>query len=402
MPTTRRRQIIWFISVALALAAAGFVWPRPILVDLGSVQTGSMSETVEEEARTRIRNIYTVSAPFAGKVIRTPRQVGDEVVKDETVVATIRPTMPAFVDERSRAQLQAALTAADAAVELAVHEVERQEVERDFAEREFARTQALASRNVVSSEALDKVEAAVRAAVHAMEAATAQLEVRRNQRSSIEAQLGDPGAAPDPDNHVREMRLTAPITGEVLRILQKSETVVAAGTPLIDVADTGDLEIVADLLSADAVRVEIGAPVKITGWGGPAIDGRVAYVEPAGFPEVSALGIEELRVNVIIELTEPREAWSRLGHDYRVTAEITLWQADDVLTVPIAALFRRDEMWAAFAVEGGRASPQAVTVGRTNDNVAEVLDGLEAGDRVILYPSDRIREGTRVAEREVE
>ncbi|TCD16718.1 HlyD family efflux transporter periplasmic adaptor subunit [Oricola cellulosilytica] len=399
----RRRQIIWVIAIALVLAAVfGFVRPRSVLVDLGGVQTGSMSETVEEEARTRVRNIYTVSAPFAGKVVRTLRKVGDEVVKGETVVAAIKPTMPAFVDERSRAQLRAALTAADAAMQLAAHEISRLEVERDLAERELARTEALAGRKVVSGEALDKAEAGVRAAVHAIEAATAQLEMRRNERSAIEAQLRDPGAAFASEHNGREMRLKAPISGEVLRILQKSETVVPAGTPLIDVADTEDLEIVADLLSADAVRVNVGAPVEITGWGGPALEGRVTHVEPTGFPEVSALGIEELRVNVIIEITEPPEAWARLGHDYRVTATITLWQADDVLMIPVAALFRTNEAWTAFTVKDGRAGLEEVTVGRMNDEVAEILAGLTAGDRVILYPSDRIRDGRRVAEREAD
>jgi len=185
----------------------------------------------------------------------------------------------------------------------------------------------------------------------------------------------------------------------VLKINQESEAPVQAGTPLIEIGDPLDLNIVADLLSTDAVQIKIGARVRIDGWGGPSIGGRVTKVDPAGFLKVSALGIEEQRVRTTIDFTDPPEFWSRLGHDYRVIVHITAWSASDALTAPVAALFRQGENWAVYAVEDGRAQVRQITIGHRNNRSAEVLSGLSAGDRVILHPSDRIQQGIAVAQR---
>jgi len=192
----------------------------------------------------------------------------------------------------------------------------------------------------------------------------------------------------------------APITGTVLRVLQKSEGVVTASTPLVEVGDPRELEIVVDLLSADAVRVQAGQRVYIEGWGEPEpLNGVVQRVEPFGFTKISALGIEEQRVNVIIDFTDPPEKWQRLGHGYRVEPRIVLWEADDVLKIPLPALFRDGDGWAVFAEQRGRAVLRRVEIGRDNGLEAEVVKGLEPGEHVVLHPSDRVSEGVRLEAR---
>jgi HlyD family secretion protein len=196
------------------------------------------------------------------------------------------------------------------------------------------------------------------------------------------------------------VQVRAPVTGRVLKIIQDSEAPVLAGTPLIEIGDPLDLEVVAELLSTDTVRIKKGAPVRIDGWGGAPIKGRVTRVDPAGFLKVSALGIEEQRVRTVIDFVDPPAAWSQLGHEFRVIVHVTVWSADNVLTVPVSALFRKGEDWAVFAVRDGRARTTLVQIGQRNNRVAEVLSGLKAGDQVVLHPSDRISEGVAVAERE--
>jgi HlyD family secretion protein len=232
-------------------------------------------------------------------------------------------------------------------------------------------------------------------------AAKAQLEVRRSERASIAARLTDPANETAPPDPTAGIRLRAPVSGRVLKILQESEAVVSAGTPLIEIGDPRDLEVVADLLSTDAVRVDIGSPVRIDGWGGAPIQGRVARIDPSGFVKVSALGIEEQRVRTTIDLVDAPGARPRLDDDFRAIVHITVWSAGAVITAPVSALFRLGEEWAVFRVENGRARTTIVTVDHRNDRQAEILSGLSAGDRVVLHPSDRIVDGVAVLERVV-
>ncbi len=278
-------------------------------------------------------------------------------------MATLRPTMPAFIDERSREELRAALSEAEAGIEYIKHEVRRIETEAELARSELARTQALSDRDLVSVENLDKARRAAEAREHALAAARAELEVQRNRYAAIEAQLSEPGDFDLNATGFQELHLTAPVSGKVLRVVQKSESVVAAGTPLIEIADTRDLEIRVDLLSTDAVQVEAGAMARILDWGGPPLEARVIRLDPAGFEKTSALGIEELRVPVILELTSPDEAWSRLKHNFRVTAEITLARIENAPLAPSAALFRSGDGWAVRA----RARPASRGRDRTGE-----------------------------------
>ncbi|WP_338283845.1 efflux RND transporter periplasmic adaptor subunit [Sinorhizobium sp. KGO-5] len=362
-----------------------------------------MEVTIDDEAKTRVRHVFTVSAPIAGRVLRIspPRHVGDQVIVDETVVAVMQPTVPSFHDARTHEELQAALAATEAAVRLAEAEARRIEAALGFSRTELQRAEALARTGAVSLKALDKAKFDVETNEAALASAKAQVEVRRNERASVAARLsGSSGATPQSDPACC-IQLRAPVTGRILKIIQESEGVVQAGAPLVEIGDPLDLEIVADLLSTDAVRIKPGASVRIDGWGGSSIKGRVNRVDPAGFVKVSALGIEEQRVRTIIDLLDPPDAWSALGHDYRVIVHVVTWRAEHVLTVPVAALFRNGEDWAVFAVKDGRARTTVVKIGQRNSRAAEVQSGLSAGDRVVLHPSDRIIEGVTVSKRDV-
>ncbi|GCA52898.1 putative efflux system component YknX [Sinorhizobium sp. KGO-5] len=393
-------------AAALGVLAAGaiwFAWPQPIPADLATLTTGPMEVTIDDEAKTRVRHVFTVSAPIAGRVLRIspPRHVGDQVIVDETVVAVMQPTVPSFHDARTHEELQAALAATEAAVRLAEAEARRIEAALGFSRTELQRAEALARTGAVSLKALDKAKFDVETNEAALASAKAQVEVRRNERASVAARLsGSSGATPQSDPACC-IQLRAPVTGRILKIIQESEGVVQAGAPLVEIGDPLDLEIVADLLSTDAVRIKPGASVRIDGWGGSSIKGRVNRVDPAGFVKVSALGIEEQRVRTIIDLLDPPDAWSALGHDYRVIVHVVTWRAEHVLTVPVAALFRNGEDWAVFAVKDGRARTTVVKIGQRNSRAAEVQSGLSAGDRVVLHPSDRIIEGVTVSKRDV-
>jgi HlyD family secretion protein len=368
-----------------------------------------MQVTIDDEGKTRVRHVYTVSAPIAGKVLRISRpedkhgvslHVGDQVTADETVVAVMQPAIPGFIDVRSREELQAAVNAADAAVTLAEAEISRIEAALAFSRDELQRAQALSRTGTIASRTLEKAQLDVATNEAALASARAQLAVRRSERTSIAARLIDPANIPTPSSPNCCIQIRAPVTGRVLKIIQDSEAVVAAGSPLLEIGDPLDLEVVADLLSTDAVQIKPSSSVQIDSWGGSPIRGQVTRVDPAGFLKVSALGIEEQRVRTTIDFAETSEVWSRLGHDYRVIVHVIVWSAEDVLTVPVGALFRKGNDWAVYSVKGGRARTTAVKIGHRNAQMAEVVSGLAAGDRVVLHPSDRVRGGSAVAQRE--
>ncbi|MBY3598719.1 HlyD family efflux transporter periplasmic adaptor subunit [Rhizobium bangladeshense] len=389
---------------ALAAGAVWFAWPQPIAVDIATVTKGPMEVTIEDEARTRVRHVYTVSAPIAGRVLRIspPRHVGDQVIADETVVAVMQPTVPSFHDARTHEELQAALAAADAAITLAEAEIRRIDAAFAFARTELQRASALAQSGAGSRKALDQATLDVDANQAALASAKAELEVRRNERASVASRLSEPSDASSQLSRGCCIQLRAPVTGRILKIIQESEGVVQAGAPLLEIGDPLDLEIVADLLSTDAVRIRPESPVQIDGWGGPPVEGRVTRIDPAGFLKVSALGIEEQRVRTTIDFVDPPGKWSSLGHDYRVIVHVEIWKATDALTVPVAALFRTGENWAVFVARDARAHLTVVEIGRRNSRVAEVQSGLAANDRVVLHPSDRIRDSVTITERKIQ
>jgi HlyD family secretion protein len=409
---------IWLKRVGWTTAAAAIgsgalwlAWPAPAGVDLATATREPMEVTVDDDGKTEVQHVYTVSAPIAGKVLRISHppgshlvslHVGDRVVADETVVAVMQPMEPSFIDVRSRGQLQAELAAAEAAVNQGSAEVRRLEAALAFSRTELKRAETLLRTRNVSEEAVDKARLDVDTNIAGVASAKAQVDLRRAVRDSFAVRLMDPANAPATTGATCCVQLRAPATGRVLKIVQESEAVVQIGMPLVQIGDPADLQIVADLLSSDAVQIEPGASVRMDGWGGPTLQGRVRRIDPAGFLKVSALGIEEQRVRVTIDFTGMPEAWSRLGHDFRVIVHVTVWKSADALTIPTGALFRKGDDWAVYVVRNGRAHTMLAQVGHRNNRQTEILSGLSAGDLVVLHPSDRVTEGARVVQRREE
>ncbi|RWM25175.1 HlyD family efflux transporter periplasmic adaptor subunit [Mesorhizobium sp.] len=399
------KRITGVAAVALIVAAGiWFAWPQPIPVDLATVARGPMEATVDDEAKTEVRHVYTVSAPIAGKVLRIspPRHVGDQVTKDETVVAVMQPATPSFHDVRTHEELLAALGAAEAAVTFAQAEVKRLEAALGYSRTELERAEKLAKTGAISQGALDKARFEVDTNEAALASAKAQVEVRGNEQAMIQTRLGQPAEDATQSDPACCIQLHAPVSGRILKIVQESEGMVQPGAPLVEIGDPLDLQVVADLLSTDAVQIRPGAAVRIDGWGGSTLRGKVTRVDPAGFLKVSALGIEEQRVRTEIDFVDPPETWSQLGHDYRVIVHVTSWRDDNVLTVPVAALFRKGDDWAVYLAKDGRAHTTVVKIGHRNSRVAEVESGLSERDQVVLHPSDRVGDGIAVRERSVQ
>jgi HlyD family secretion protein len=396
-----RRFAFWgTLALLLAVGLTIAFWPRAVIVDIVEAQRGELIVTVDDEGETRVHDIYVVSAPVTGRMRRIELHAGDPVVAVQTLVAQIEPIDPAFLDPRSEAQARADVRAAESAEALARAEVEQAQAELDFAHHEFDRARELIATAMISERELDEAERAYRTRRAALTTALAAHEMRVFQLERARAELLSPTDTESRHGECACIALRSPVEGQVLRLLQQSEGVVAAGTSLVEVGDPRDLEIVVDLLSADAVRVEAGQRAIIEGWGGDrALEGRVRVVEPFGFTKISALGIEEQRVNVVIDLVSPMEEWSRLAHGYQVDVRIVLSTGDAVLKLPLTALFRDGDEWAVFGVDGGRARLKHVEVGRRTATDMEIVDGLSEGQRIVLHPNDRMRDGARVAPR---
>jgi HlyD family secretion protein len=401
-PVTRRRLVFWLpLGIALLLAFAWLFRSQPVPVDFASAGRGPLEVSVSDEGETRVKEVFVVSAPVGGFMRRIDLEPGDPVEAGKTVVARIQPSDPGFLDVRTETELRAAASAAESARANAAAAVQRAQADRDFARAELERFRGLAARDTIAQNALDDAQRRERTASAALAEAKAQLSMREHERDRAQAALLAPNAARTDPGDCDCVDVYAPITGKVLRVLQKSESVVASSTPLIELGDPAELEIVVDLLSADAVRVAPGQRVYVEGWGEPEpLNGVVQRVEPFGFTKISALGIEEQRVNVIIDFTDPPERWQRLGHGYRVEPRIVLWESDDVLKVPLPALFRDGADWAVFADHDGRAKLQHVDLGHDNGVEAQITAGLDAGDRVVLHPSARVTDGVRIVARD--
>lgn len=391
-----------------ALVVFGFFWAlrdKPIPVDVEAISRGSLKVTVDEEGRTRIKEIYVVSAPTGGTFRRTALEVGDDVQKDQTVVAIIEPSVPSFLNIRTRREVEAAVEAANAAVRLAETEVAYAQSTLRFSQNELERAKKLSKNNRISTRSLEKSVLDEASAKASLEKAKANLDLREKERERVKAGLIGPDNTVAFANTTRTCcyEIKAPVSGRVLKLVRESEQVVQAGSPLIEIGHTKDLEIVVELLSADAVNVRVGASAIIEGWGGEKpLMARVTRINPAGFTKISALGIEEQRVKVVLDLTENGKGRENLGHDYRVFTRITVWQNKDVLRAPISALFRKGADWAVYKFANGAAVLQKVKLGRKNASYAEIRGGLKADDKLILHPNDRIADQTRVEERKTE
>jgi HlyD family secretion protein len=396
MKAMNKTKLIYGMGAALALAALGWAFaPRPLEVETATVGSGRFEQAIEEDGRTRLRDRYTISAPVAARLGRITLKEGDAVAQGD-VLAVLTPVMSAMVDDRSLREASARLKAADAAVAGAAARVDRARVALEEARLELQRTEKLAREGFLSPSRLDNARLAFDGARRELEAAQASREVAGHERTVAAAVLqpatGAAAGVPLP--------LRAPVAGVVLRLPILSEATVAAGAAIMDIGDPGRMEVVAELLTTDAVQAKPGTPVSIERWGGPAVAGRVRRVEPAAFMKVSALGIEEQRVNVIVDVIQPPDAWRSMGDGYRVTVRVITASAADALQVPVGALVPTPEgTLAVFAVEGGRAALRPVELAGRNGTMGWVRAGLKAGDRVIVYPPPGVEAGRRVAVR---
>jgi HlyD family secretion protein len=353
-----------------------------------------MQVTVDEDGETRVRDRFTISAPVGGRLQRITLEVGDPVTRDETVLARIVPAEAPLIDTRTRSELEAAVEAARAAVGQARAERERAAATLARARSTLRRQQELMKVGAIASDDLEDAETAVATSEEALRAAEFTVTRAEYELQLARARLEAP-AAPG-----RATQVTAPIDGVVLRRHRESESVVPVGEPLLDIGSPDRLEIVADLLSTDAVRVDEGAEVLVEQWGGgQTLRGRVRRVEPAGFMKVSALGVEEQRVNVRIDFDDPPAA-AQLGDGYRVEVRVVLWQEDDVLRVPVGSLFRQGEGWAVFVVEDGHVYERAVELGQRNAQFGQILSGVDAGATVVMHPPDTLTDDSPVTIRD--
>ena len=392
--TWRRRIFLGALVVVIAVGLFFGFRPQPVAVDVGAAARGPMRVTIEQEGRTRVVDRYVIAAPIAAYAQRIELDVGDTVDLG-TPLVHLEPLRADVLDPRQRAEAEARVAAAKAAVSTAEQNVEAAKAAADLAQKEYERVHALRAAGHLTQEAEDRAaaekersKAQLRSAQFAVNTAHYDMEAAR----SALRYAAEPAATRKP------VIIRAPVAGRVLKIPHKSEGPVTLGQPLIEIGDPRALEVEVDVLSADAVRLHTGTKVEFERWGGDStLEGKVRMVEPEAFTKVSALGVEEQRVWVIIDFTSPAAQWQKLGDGYRVDANFILWEDNNVLQVPASALFRNGDKWTLFMVQDGRAVKRQVQVGQRNGLHAQILSGIKEGDQVIVHPDDQVKDGVRVA-----
>lgn len=391
----RRKIILALISLGVAALMVYAFRPTPVAVTAVEVIQGPFQEYIEEEGKTRLRDSYSVSAPISGWLQRVVLEPGDAVEAGETVFR-LEPHPAPALDARAMEQARETLAAARARLSSAQALHETQQADARFAEAEYERYRELHERGLVSSTEMDRArsqrdraQASARAAAHSVEAA--RFEVAHAQ-SVLEIASGE-----RPQQDLKPLEVRAPVAGLILRRERCCEGAINAGDLVLEIGNLDDLEVQVDLLSMDAVRIRPDMKVQIHSWGGDeTLLGSVRRVEPAGFTRISALGVEEQRVPVIVDFSDPREAWETLGEGYRIEARFIVWEGNNVIQTPTSALFRIDEGWAVFVIEDERARLRPVEIGRRAGLITQVKSGLERGEKIITHPGDRISDGVRV------
>jgi HlyD family secretion protein len=379
-------------AVVIGAIALGFM-PSPILVDTATVARGAFEVTVREEGKTRVIERYTVSSPVAAYARRVELDVGDDVGEGE-VLLYLEPLRSQVLDPRARAEAQARVAAADAALSAARQNVDAAEADADFAAAEIARLRQLFARGAVAQTVVEQAEAAAQRTAAGREAARRAVDVAEYDLEAARAALRYSDAG---DDGGEAIAVRSPVDGNVLAVAHESEGVVSPGEPLLEVGDPSLLEVEVEVLSSDAVKISPGTPVRFERWGGDGdLEGVVRVVEPVGFTKFSALGVEEQRVRVLVDFTSPREQWERLGDQYRVEAVFIVWRGDDVLNVPSSALFRQGDGWATFVLDGDHVSLRSVEVGRSSGLRTQVTGGLSAGEFVVVHPDSDLQDGSAV------
>jgi len=397
-PEVRRRILIITVSAAVILALVYGFMPKPVNVDSAPVKQGLLRVTVDEEGKTRVKDRFVVSAPVAGFLRRVELEVGDEIKKGQ-VVAELEPLRSSVLDPRSRAEALAAVSTAQATLNAIKEEERSAEASADYAKRNIERQKRLFESGYVAKDTLDQADADAKKTEAGRLAADARVKAARAELERTRSLLGHSAAEGTVDRE-RIVSVKAPAAGRLLKIHHESEGAIAGGEPIIDIGDPGTIEVKAEVLSADAVKIKPGVSVLFERWGGSEpLSGVVRIIEPAAFTKISSLGVEEQRVLVIADITSVPEAWKRLGDGYRVEASFVIWEGRDVLQVPSSALFRNGEGWAVYVIDGNRARLKDVVVGHRNGLVAEIVSGLTANEQVITHPDDAVKDGVRVRQR---
>lgn len=393
----RRRALPWIGGALLVVLVGAGLWPKRLPVEVATVARGDVLVTVNEEGMTRIKNRYVISSPVAGQLQRIDWKPGAVVKAGETVLAMLETKGADLLDVRGQAEAEARVHAAQSNREMAGAQLARARAAFTMASNDLARFRGLAERGAVSQQEFEN--ATMREATAAQEVRAAEFsgQVAEFELQQARALLvrGQPGGNLDQAPLV----ITSPVSGRVLRVFQESSRVVPGGLALLEVGDPTDLELRIEVLSRDGVAIQPGARVIVEQWGGPAsLEARVRLVEPSAFTKISALGVEEQRVYVIADFTSPVDQRLTLGDNYRIEARVVVWEGKNVLRVPAGALFQRGGAWQTFAVVNGKTTVKTTKVGRTNGLETEIIDGLNDGERVVVYPGDKVAEGARVRE----
>jgi HlyD family secretion protein len=391
-PTWRRRLPLVGGVLLVALIVAG-LWPRGVPVEVATVTRGPLVVTVDEEGMTRVKNRYVVSAPVAGQLRRIDWKAGAPVEAGKTVIAVLETGGADFLDARSQAQAEARVHATEAAREAALAQRARAGAAAKMFSADYERLKELFGKKVLSQQEFDAAQMRADTAAQDARAAEFSLKVAEYELEQARALLvrGKGGGSAEP------LVITSPVGGKILRVFQESERMVPAGFSLVEVGDPTDLEVRIEVLSRDGVAIRPGARVLLERWGGAEpLVARVRLVEPSAFTKISALGVEEQRVYVVADFVDPIERRPTLGDSYRVEARVVTWENASALRAPAGALFQRGGAWQAFVLDGAHARLHSVKVGRGNGVETEVLEGLREADRVVVYPGDKVADGTRV------
>jgi len=398
MDQRKRRRILGrVITTAVLIGAAvliglGFV-PKPVPVTVGKVERRTLEVTVDEPGKTRIRTKYVISSPVMGELSRIDLRAGD-VVEVDQLVAQIYPVTPVLLDERTRAEANARVAVAQANLARTQSSIKRAESAHAFARDQAERTRKLHAESGTSQQAFEQSEYQMRSAQDDLSGSQLSEKVAANELEAAKAAL----ASMSGKNVGAKLALSAPVRGQVLKIYQESAGVVQAGTPLLEIGDPRALEVVVDVLSTDAVRIEVGAVARIERWGGDyPLAARVRSKQPSAFTTRSALGVEEQRVPVLLDIVEDPARWASLGDGYRVEAHIRVANLEDAVVSPASALFRDEGSWHTFAVRAGKAHKVQVEAGARTPDWVQVKQGLSAGDQVVLYPSDQVANDVELA-----
>lgn len=399
-----KRLLLGLVLLAIVGVIVWAMRPQPVPVEVATIDRGPLSVTVDEDGRARVEDRHIIAAPLAGALARIELRPGDGVDAD-AVVARIAPLPSPLLDARTRVELEGRYQVAEAQKRLAEASVGRAKVQADYAERQLAQGRNLAGGGAIPGDELERRALAVDVARRELQSARFASAVADKEVATaaamlarLDASAGDTGGGA-PAGTAEEVTVHAPVKGRILRVFTESEGVVGVGTPLVELGDPSRLEVVAEVLTADAVPIAPGAPVTIEGWGGPPLSGKVRLVEPSARTRVSALGVEEQRVSVIVDLVDPPERWAALGDGWRVEVRVSTWRSEDVVRVPLGALFRSGERWAVFVMEGGEAHLRLVELDHRNSTFAELVGGLAPGEVVIIHPSARVKDGQQVVVR---